>query len=452
MLQFSYMPEGEQITPPISPEGESPLRFRQEVTIKDKPYIFEGAIPTKPGDFMWHLRLPNWEDQKAKMQESMAKGELSRSMFDIAAQELGDRNAVAAVFCDEAESTDGKIDLVLSYVRTMTSMLPEEYGYKRAGGLGTFLLDNINALADNKGWRVYLDPTVKGAGLDGNQLVQWYDRHGYKRTTDSNIHILQRNPQTPDSTQVISQILQEKTAQSVSSFAEKPNELKGMQYVLDINKKQSQPSVFSVAGKDFDILPNVFSPALFYDGAFYAEVIPDMIKPGDHFLEIGPGAGLVSTLTALKGADVTAVDINPSAVENTRRNAVKHGVLDKMHIYEGDIFSPLPSDEKFDTIFWNVPFAYVNAEPSELSMLDRSIFDPQYGTLKKFLGEARAHLTEQGRVLIGFSSSLGHVNALHQFAREGGLKVTQLPLEALDPNVPAGNPEVKYELFEAKAV
>ena len=43
-------------------------------------------------------------------------------------------------------------------------------------------------------------------------------------------------------------------------------------------------------------------------------------------LEIGCGAGIISVHLASKGARVTAVDLNPKAVEATRFNSTNNGV------------------------------------------------------------------------------------------------------------------------------
>lgn len=236
------------------------------------------------------------------------------------------------------------------------------------------------------------------------------------------------------------------TKTSPTILHEKGDYVPGMEHVLRLTAKHKEPYKIDLAGQQFDVLPGVFSPRYFHDGAFYARVVPNMIRPDERLLEVGPGIGAVSVLAAMQGADVTAVDINEAAVENTKRNAAKYGVSGRVHSHQGDIFSPLSPDERFDTIFWNVPFGYTDKK--DLTMLERAIFDPEYATLRRFLTTARDHLTPDGRVLIGFSSTLGHLSALEQFAKEGGLTVSKLPQETLDPEAPK---EIKYELYEARA-
>ncbi len=187
-----------------------PLKFTREVAIKGLPYIFEGELPPHIGRLLWVLRVPNWQEQAVRMRELIMSGDLSSSIFGHIEEQLRDPNAVASVDFGSIEEEDGKEKaLYLTYIRTMTSMLPQEYGYKSARGLGSFLLDNLNALADSKNLRVYLNPSARDGGMDDSELTHWYYRHGYTKTNRK--WGFQRDPQTPDPQQVISQILNEKT-------------------------------------------------------------------------------------------------------------------------------------------------------------------------------------------------------------------------------------------------
>ncbi len=203
-----------ELQTPEIPQKEEKIPFSREVKIRGKKYIFDGEIPKELDHFNWCLRVPNWEVQKKKLEELIAKGERSSSVFEnlqLASGEISFHpwnGAVAGITVDPAESeTDEKAMLVVG-IQTMTSPLPDEYGYRNARGLGSFLLDNLGALADYRGWKIYLDPSAHGAGLSGGELDQWYVRHGYSRSTSNRVHGFQRDPQTPDNRQVISKILE----------------------------------------------------------------------------------------------------------------------------------------------------------------------------------------------------------------------------------------------------
>ena len=72
-------------------------------------------------------------------------------------------------------------------------------------------------------------------------------------------------------------------------------------------------------------------------------------------LEIGCGTGIVSVHLASRGAQVTAVDLNPKAVEATRFNSMNNGV--KLEVLEGDMFAPVEG-RRFGTIVCNPPYLH----------------------------------------------------------------------------------------------
>jgi len=66
---------------------------------------------------------------------------------------------------------------------------------------------------------------------------------------------------------------------------------------------------------------------------------------GDHLLiaDVGTGSGnlAVALLKNLPGARVIATDVSPGALEVARRNAERHGVLDRIELLEGSLLEPL---------------------------------------------------------------------------------------------------------------
>ncbi|MGE0015233.1 MAG: HemK2/MTQ2 family protein methyltransferase [Candidatus Methanomethylophilaceae archaeon] len=86
------------------------------------------------------------------------------------------------------------------------------------------------------------------------------------------------------------------------------------------------------------------------------------VAAGEKVLEIGCGSGIVSIHCAMAGAEVTAGDINPHAVELTRRNAERNGV--KIDVIETDVYDSVSG--RFDTIVFNLPYLPVD-DDCELS-------------------------------------------------------------------------------------
>ena len=79
-------------------------------------------------------------------------------------------------------------------------------------------------------------------------------------------------------------------------------------------------------------------------------------------IDIGTGSGCLPVTLAkhLPKAEITAVDISPEALAFAKKNAERHGVLDRIRFLRGDLFASVPDGEKFDMVASNPP--YIAAE------------------------------------------------------------------------------------------
>lgn len=223
----------------------------------------------------------------------------------------------------------------------------------------------------------------------------------------------------------------------------KPRGLENTRQVLVESMKEQTPYETTVCGRVFTVHPNVFSPKYFQDTEYFAHSIK--VKPGETFCEIGPGTGAISVTVALAGASrVVAIDINPAAVANTRKNARLHSVEHIVTVYEGDVYSPLGPNDQFDTIFWNVPFGFV--EDRKLSDLEKAVFDIGYTSIEKFIRGAKDHHKPNGRLLIGFSTTLGHLDSIKELLAEEGFSKPRQLAETWSVETE----RVKFNLFEAR--
>ena len=231
------------------------------------------------------------------------------------------------------------------------------------------------------------------------------------------------------------------------SLQEKAREMWSSRVLLQRNLEATTPYVVEFGGLPFVVNPNVFSPAVFNDTFFFAANMP--FRAGERFLEVGSGTGLIAALAAIKGASfVVAVDVNPGAVRNTRENLAAHGLGAVSSVREGDVFSPLGSDERFDTIWWNVPFMHCDKE--DLTMLEKALYDPGYEALERYLAGAKQHLRPDGHVLIGFSDTHGHMEVLEALAARYGWTLRVLAKqETLLPPSAEGAARFVVQLFEA---
>ncbi len=95
---------------------------------------------------------------------------------------------------------------------------------------------------------------------------------------------------------------------------------------------------------------DVYEP---HDDTFMlARVVKDRIQPGDRFLEVGCGAGVVAMTAARAGAHVTATDMNPHAVELCRHNAKQNRL--SIDVVETDLMAGLIGP--FDVVAFNPPY------------------------------------------------------------------------------------------------
>ncbi len=179
-----------------------------------------------------------------------------------------------------------------------------------------------------------------------------------------------------------------------------------------------------VDGKEFSIHPAVFNSSSFASTAWFASVVKEQVQGQKDFCEVGCGAGVESCLVAIANPDmqVVATDINPFASENTKFNAEKLGVGDRIEITTGDVLDGVASDKKFDSIFWALPFGFLDPG-TEVSMEEMQVFDPGYRAVRKFFNTAKNFLKPNGQLLIGFSSDLGNQELLEELAKQAGLKI-----------------------------
>ena len=175
-----------------------------------------------------------------------------------------------------------------------------------------------------------------------------------------------------------------------------------------------------VNGIAITVLPDVFSPKYFLDSAWYAKKVSEIVK-NKSLLEIGTGTGITALTAALNSSEVTCTDINESAVRNAQINFQRHGI--EARILLGDIYEPLTEEDKFDYIIWNHPFNK-GTNPNEEALL-KAGFDFQYESLEKYIAEARDHLTEEGKLLLG-TGNFADQTEIARLAKKHDYKITVL--------------------------
>lgn len=79
-------------------------------------------------------------------------------------------------------------------------------------------------------------------------------------------------------------------------------------------------------------------------------------RPDAAVLDLCSGTGIQGLMAAKSARKVVSVEINPKAVPVTRFNVLLNGAENIMEVRQGDLYSVLAPDEKFDCIYANPPF------------------------------------------------------------------------------------------------
>ena len=136
-----------------------------------------------------------------------------------------------------------------------------------------------------------------------------------------------------------------------------------------------------------------------------ASLIGDPLQV-DSVLDLCTGSACLAILAARRfpNAQIDAVDISADALDVATRNVAEHGLKHRIALHRGDLFKPL-GNKRYDLIISNPP--YVDAEgmadlPPECRAEPSLALDggpDGLGIVRRILGQARRHLTDEGGLL-----------------------------------------------------
>lgn len=148
------------------------------------------------------------------------------------------------------------------------------------------------------------------------------------------------------------------------------------------------------------------------DSFLLKNYISELDLEGKKVLDMGTGSGILALEMAEKGAEVTAADINPEAVENVSGKAKKEGL--EIKVKKSDLFENI--EEKFDLILFNPPYL-----PGEKGVGDEEIWhggEKGIELTERFLDEIDKYLTEDGYALMVLSSRADYMSAVEEYNSE----------------------------------
>ncbi len=150
-------------------------------------------------------------------------------------------------------------------------------------------------------------------------------------------------------------------------------------------------------------------------------------------LDVGTGSGCMAIAVAAqhKGARLTASDLSEPALVVARRNAAKHKLSERICFLHGDLFAPLPADERFDFILSNPPYI----PRAQLERLAPEVRDREprlaldggedgFAVIDRLIAEAPRHLRPGGFLIveIGFDQE---ANARARFESHRGYELAK---------------------------
>lgn len=147
----------------------------------------------------------------------------------------------------------------------------------------------------------------------------------------------------------------------------------------------TRPHVHHPGGHALFVLPGVFDPVLTKVGQWLAGVASSLVQPGESWLELGTGTGIVALAMARAGARVTAIDISEAACQNTRMNAILNDL--PIEVLQGDLFTPV-ANRRFDGVIANLPFWPGSSEHLPLGHAFGA--GQNYALLRQFVAESSA--------------------------------------------------------------
>jgi len=166
--------------------------------------------------------------------------------------------------------------------------------------------------------------------------------------------------------------------------------------------KRRTTRVTRAAGFRLTVRPTVFHPRYFITSEFFASFIDRLDLRGKQVADLGTGSGILALAAARAGAaNVTAIDINPTAALTAADNARANGLGDRFTAVCSNLFAGLAPGAIFDVIISSPPS--FPGEPRDIA--DRAWYaGPNYRDIAPLFDQARERLAPGGRVYLLVSS------------------------------------------------
>jgi release factor glutamine methyltransferase len=178
---------------------------------------------------------------------------------------------------------------------------------------------------------------------------------------------------------LLAHVLRCKRVDMLVRYEEQPSEDQRAEFKALIQRRgEGFPVAYLIGHREFYLLDFEVTPAVLVPRPETETLVAEalqLLKPltGPMVLDLCTGSGCIAISIAHQKTDakVAATDVSPDALDVAKRNAAKHGVANRVHFQQGDLFSALPAGSVFDMIVSNPPYV----TPGELAALTPDVRD-----------------------------------------------------------------------------
>ncbi len=156
----------------------------------------------------------------------------------------------------------------------------------------------------------------------------------------------------------------------------------------------SKPRDFKFHDIRISVRPGVFHPGFFFSTRFILHFLGSQKIKGKRLLDLGCGSGVISIFSQRRGAIVTAVDVNPEAVQNTLENSMRNNT--EVSAFVSDLFDSIPPT-LFDWIVVNPPYYPVDAKTDEEKAWNCG---QNHEYFERFFAQLAGYISSESKVLM----------------------------------------------------
>ncbi|MFB6295188.1 MAG: HemK2/MTQ2 family protein methyltransferase [Candidatus Nanohaloarchaea archaeon] len=158
-------------------------------------------------------------------------------------------------------------------------------------------------------------------------------------------------------------------------------------------------------------MPDVYRPRK--DSFLLKQVLEQQELDGNHVLDMGTGSGIQAAAAADHGATVTAVDIDPAAVEHARQ---RFNDVENVDVVQSDLFESVSGT--FDVVVFNPPYVPSTDDEQDRERTWAGGVDGRQ-VVDRFIASVTDYVAPGGTVLLVQSTRNDLDTTLQRFTEHG---------------------------------